>query len=308
MIPSFIKHLTSKDAVYWFLYYIVNTSFLERRLSDKAYLSLQYRCFIGKSINWDNPTSFTEKLQWLKLYNRRPEHSAMVDKYEVKEYVAQTIGSEHIIPTYGVWDRFEDIDFDSLPNQFVLKCTHDSGGLVICKDKQTLDKKAARRKIEKSLHRDYYLAGREWPYKNVPKRVIAEKFISPRQNSVPADLPDYKFFCFNGKVKFFKVDFGRFVEHHANYYSSEGKLLNFGEKGLDPDPNYPIELPINLGEMISLAEKLSENEPFLRVDFYNVNGKIFFGELTFYPASGMGQFNPTEYDDWIGNLLSLPMF
>ena len=308
MIPSFIKHLTSKDAVYWFLYYIVNTSFLKRRLSDKAYLSLQYRCFIGKSINWDNPTSFTEKLQWLKLCNRRPEHSVMVDKYEVKEYVAQTIGSEHIIPTYGVWDRFEDIDFDSLPNQFVLKCTHDSGGLVICKDKQTLDKKAARRKIEKSLHRDYYLAGREWPYKNVPKRVIAEKFISPSQNSVTADLPDYKFFCFNGKVKFFKVDFGRFVEHHANYYSSEGKLLNFGEKGLDPDPNYPIELPINLGEMISLAEKLSENEPFLRVDFYNVNGKIFFGELTFYPASGMGQFNPTEYDDWIGNLLSLPMF
>lgn len=308
MIPSFIKHLTSKDAVYWFLYYIVNTSFLKRRLSDKAYLSLQYRCFIGKSINWDNPTSFTEKLQWLKLYNRRPEHSAMVDKYEVKEYVAQTIGSEHIIPTYGVWDRFEDIDFDSLPNQFVLKCTHDSGGLVICKDKQTLDKKAARRKIEKSLHRDYYLAGREWPYKNVPKRVIAEKFISPSQNSVTADLPDYKFFCFNGKVKFFKVDFGRFVEHHANYYSTEGKLLNFGEKGLDPDPNYPIELPINLGEMISLAEKLSENEPFLRVDFYNVNGKIFFGELTFYPASGMGQFNPTEYDDLIGNLLSLPMF
>ena len=308
MIPSFIKHLTSKDAVYWFLYYIVNTSFLKRRLSDKAYLSLQYRCFIGKSINWDNPTSFTEKLQWLKLCNRTPEHSVMVDKYEVKEYVAQTIGSEHIIPTYGVWDRFEDIDFDSLPNQFVLKCTHDSGGLVICKDKQTLDKKAARRKIEKSLHRDYYLAGREWPYKNVPKRVIAEKFISPSQNSVTADLPDYKFFCFNGKVKFFKVDFGRFVEHHANYYSSEGKLLNFGEKGLDPDPNYPIELPINLGEMISLAEKLSENEPFLRVDFYNVNGKIFFGELTFYPASGMGQFNPTEYDDWIGNLLSLPMF
>lgn len=308
MKSSLIKHLTSKDALYWFLYYIVNTSFLKRRLSDKAYLSLQYRCFIGKSINWDNPTSFTEKLQWLKLYNRRPEHSTMVDKYEVKEYVAQTIGSEHIIPTYGVWDRFEDIDFDSLPNQFVLKCTHDSGGLVICKDKQTLDKDAARRKIEKSLHRDYYLAGREWPYKNVPKRIIAEKFITPSQKTLTADLHDYKFFCFNGKVKFFKVDFGRFVEHHANYYSSEGKLLNFGEKGLDPDPNYPIELPINLGEMISLAEKLSENEPFLRVDFYNVNGKIFFGELTFYPASGMGQFNPTEYDDWIGNLLSLPMF
>ena len=308
MKSSLFKHLTSKDALYWFLYYIVNTSFLKRRLSDKAYLSLQYRCFIGKSINWDNPTSFTEKLQWLKLYNRRPEHSTMVDKYEVKEYVAQTIGSEHIIPTYGVWDRFEDIDFDSLPNQFVLKCTHDSGGLVICKDKQTLDKDAARRKIEKSLHRDYYLAGREWPYKNVPKRIIAEKFITPSQKTLTADLHDYKFFCFNGKVKFFKVDFGRFVEHHANYYSSEGKLLNFGEKGLDPDPNYPIELPINLGEMISLAEKLSENEPFLRVDFYNVNGKIFFGELTFYPASGMGQFNPTEYDDWIGNLLSLPMF
>ena len=148
---------------------------------------------------------------------------------------------------------------------------------------------------------------REWPYKDVPKRIIAEKFMAPEKSpdSVlkSSELLDFKFFCFNGKVRFFKVDFGRFVEHHANYYSPEGELLEFGEKGIEPDSNYPIELPDNLKEMISLAERLSKNKPFLRVDFYNVNGKIFFGELTFYPASGMGKWTTEEADMKIGDYL-----
>ena len=282
-------------------------SFVVRCLSflpDKIYLSLRYRCRMGHWINWKNPKTFTEKIQWLKINNRRPEYTRMVDKFAVKEYVAGVIGEEYIIPTLGVWDKPEDIDWDSLPDQFVLKTTHGGGGggVVICRDKKTFDKGKALEKLTESLNSDIYKSFREWPYKDVPKRIIADKFMTPEKNLESAGLMDYKFFCFNGKVRFFKVDFGRFVEHHANYYSPEGELLEFGEQGLEPDPNYHIELPNNLKEMIALAEKLSANEPFLRVDFYNVNGKIYFGELTFYPASGMGKWTTDDADMTVGKL------
>lgn len=278
-----------------------------RWLPNATYLKLLYRFKMGHRLDLKNPQTFTEKLQWLKLYNRKPEYTKMVDKYAVKEYVAKKIGEEYIIPTLGVWDKPEDIDWDLLPNQFVLKTTHGGGGsgVVICKDKATFDKASAIAKLKESMASDIYSGLREWPYKDVPRRIIAEKFLAPEKSPAPNDLPDYKFFCFNGKVKFFKVDFGRFVEHHANYYSPEGELLEFGEQGLEPDPNYPIELPNNLKEMISLAEKLSANEPFLRVDLFNVNGNIYFGELTFYPASGMLPWTTEEADMKIGKYLKL---
>lgn len=276
-------------------------------LPDKLYLSLRYRCKMGHWINWKNPKTFTEKIQWLKINNRRQEYTKMVDKFAVKEYVAGIIGEEYIIPTLGVWDKPEDIDWESLPDQFVLKTTHGGGGggVVICKDKKTFDKGKAIEKLTESLNSDIYKSFREWPYKDVPKRVIAEKFMAPEKSPSPNDLPDYKFFCFNGKVRFFKVDFGRFVEHHANYYDTDGKLLPFGEMDYKPDANQRIELPNNLREMISLAERLSINEPFLRVDFYNVSGKIYFGELTFYPASGMGKWTDDDVDFYIGEYLTI---
>lgn len=278
-----------------------------RWLPDATYLKLLYRFKMGHRLDLKNPQTFTEKLQWLKLYNRKPEYTKMVDKYAVKEYVANIIGEEYIIPTLGVWDKPEDIDLGSLPDQFVLKTTHGGGGggVVICKDKATFAKTTAIAKLKESMASDIYSGLREWPYKDVPKRIIAEKFMAPEKSPAHQDLLDYKFFCFNGKVRFFKVDFGRFVEHHANYYSPEGELLEFGEQGLEPDPNYPIELPNNLGEMISLAEKLSANEPFLRVDLFNVNGNIYFGELTFYPASGMLPWTTEEADMKIGKYLKL---
>ena len=278
-----------------------------RWLPDAPYLKLLYRFKMGHRLDLKSPKTFTEKIQWLKLYNRKPEYTTMVDKYAVKQYVANIIGEEYIIPTLGVWDKPEDVDWENLPNQFVLKTTHGGGGggVVICKDKKIFDKNAAIDKLNESLSSDIYRGLREWPYKNVPKRIIAEKFMAPEKSSAPNDLPDYKFFCFNGKVRFFKVDFGRFVEHHANYYSPEGELLEFGEQGLEPDPSYPIELPNNLRDMIALAERMSKNEPFLRVDFYNVNGKIFFGELTFYPASGLGKWTTEETDIKIGKYLNL---
>ena len=378
----------------------------------------------------------------------------MVDKYAVKQYVADRIGREYIIPTIGVWDKPEDIDWESLPNQFVLKTTHGGGGcgVFICKDKTTFNKQDIIKKLKKSLASEIYPILREWPYKNVKKQVIAEKFIAPEKNPVPSDLPDYKFFCFNGepkycqvirdrhsietidfydmewnhqefvglnpvarngltsvtrpkhlnemadickklakdipfvrvdlyvvdekeyfgeltfypasgigafnptdwnrklgelltlpksvigggkfliinssiqninieyvelndykffcfngKVRFFKVDFGRFVEHHANYFSADLKYLDFGELDFPRKPDEEIDFPNNIKEMISIAEKLSTNIPFLRVDLYNVNGRIYFGECTFYPASGLRPWDPEDADKKIGEFINLTL-
>ena len=227
----------------------------------------------------------------------------MVDKYAVKEYVAGIIGDEYIIPTIGVWDQFDDIDFDCLPDQFVLKCTHDSGGLVICKDKRTFDLDTAKKKIEQSLATDYYLLGREWPYKNVKRRIIAEKYM---EDSKTAELRDYKFFCFEGQVKCYKIDFNRMVEHHANYFDREGKLLYAGEAVCPPILDKMFEQNVNIKRMQELAEVLSKEAPFLRADFYDVDDRIYFGELTFYPASGFGKFEPKEFDVELGRWLALP--
>lgn len=277
-------------------------------LPDKMYLTLRYRFKMGRWINWKNPQTFTEKLQWLKVYNRRSEYTKMVDKFSVKEYVSNIIGPEYIIPTLGVWDSPELIDWDSLPNQFVLKTTHagGSGGVIICKDKTQFDKQSAIDKLRRSLKCDIYDEMREWPYKNVTRRIIAEQYLSPSMDSNEDELRDYKFFCFGGKVHFLKVDFGRFIEHHANYFSPDKTLLRFGEVEVPPIFDYQVEFPANFSKMLYIAEKLSSNFPFLRVDLYSVNNEIYFGELTFYPASGLGRFTPDSQDAIVGELLILP--
>ena len=272
--------------------------------SDKLYLKLKFRLVMGQKLDLKNPKTFNEKLQWLKLYNRRPEYTMMVDKYAVKQFVADKIGEEYIIPTLGVWDKVEDIDWDSLPNQFVLKTTHGGGGggVVICKDKSIFDRDAARKKLQKSLDSDIYLSFREWPYKDVPKRIIAEQYMTDESG---VELKDYKFFCFNGRVQCFKVDFDRFISHKANYYDREGSLLPFGEKVFPPDFDRVFDKPKNFDSMISLAERLSEDVPFVRVDFYNSNGNIYFGEITFFPAAGMGKFEPEDWDEKLGEWINL---
>lgn len=287
-----------------------------RRLSpfiknDALYLKVLFFFEMrGKILHLKNPKSFNEKLQWLKIYDYKPEYTKLVDKLAVKNYVESRVGDEYIIPTLAVWDSVADIDWDSLPNQFVLKTTHGGGGcgVIVCSDKTKFDKIKAKNKLKKSMCTNAGQTYREKPYLSVPRKIIAEKYIADQvignsENS--ADLRDYKFFCFNGKVKFFKIDFGRFVEHHANYYSPNGDLLPFGEVAYKPDPNHVENMPSNLSEMIRLAETLSANYKFLRVDLYNVNGKIYFGELTFYPAAGMGAFIPEEWDEKLGNMLAL---
>ena len=272
-------------------------------LPDQWAVSIKYRNHFYKKLDLKNPQTFNEKLQWLKLYDRRPEYTRMVDKYLAKEYIASIIGEEYIIPTLGVWKSFDEIDFDALPNQFVLKCNHGSGDVVICKDKKTLDIAAARKKLTAALEQDYYLVSREWPYKDVPRRIIAEQYL---ENAETHDARDYKFFCFNGEAKCFKVDLDRYRGRHANWYNLDGKILPYGTTGAEPVYDREVKLPEKLAEMIHLAEKLSCGYPFMRVDFYYVNGKVYSGELTFYPASGLTPFTDMEWDRIMGNWLTLP--
>ena len=298
---------------------IVLLSKYGKLLSDKLYLKSMFKCKMGYSLNLKKPRTFNEKLQWLKLHDRKPLYTILVDKYAVKDYVSKCIGSEYIIPTLGIWDRFEDINFDLLPNKFVLKCTHDSGGLIICKDKNTLDKELARKKLNNCLKYNFYYYGREWPYKYVRPRIIAEQFMqnydygnferykgSNFKTQKEPELNDYKFFCFDGNPVFFKVDFDRFTDHHANYYKTNGELLPFGEQAYPPIPDRELSLPNTLPNMIEIAKKLSQGIPFVRIDLYEVCGKVFFGEMTFYPSSGMGKLSPPEWDLSIGNMLVLP--
>ncbi len=271
-------------------------------LPDKLFIQLKFFKNFHRLPNLKHPKTFNEKLQWLKLYDRNPYYTKLVDKYEVKKIVAELIGEQYIIPTLGVWDSAEDIDFEKLPDKFVLKATHDSGRVIICKDKSKLDIAKAREEMAYSLKRDFYALTREWPYKNVPRRIIAEAFIEDKSG----DLKDYKFFCFNGKVEFFKVDFDRFTGHKANYYDTNWNILPFEEIVCPSDKSQIHEKPENFDKMIEFAEILAKGLPFSRIDFYNNEGNIYFGETTFFPNSGMGKFNPEEADNKLGALIKLP--
>lgn len=273
-------------------------------MSDIQYLRIAYRIEMGKNLNLDTPTTYNEKLQWLKLYNRKPEYTAMVDKYEVKPIVAKIIGDKYIIPTLGVWNHFDEIDFDKLPNQFVLKCTHDSGGLVVCKDKSKLDRKAAKRKIEQCLKNNFFWGMREWPYKNVKPRIIAEQYMEDEQTH---ELRDYKFFCFDGEVKALFIATERMKEGEEtkfDFFDENYNHLPFTNG--HPNADVLPQKPICFDEMKVLAAKLSKGIPHVRVDFYEVNGKVYFGEMTFFHWSGFTPFEPEEWDYTFGSWIKLP--
>lgn len=271
-------------------------------IRDEPYLKLMYWAKTGKKLNIDNPITFNEKLQWLKLHDKNPEYSKMVDKYEAKRWVAERIGDEYIIPTLGVWDSFDAIDFEQLPNQFVLKCTHDSGGLVICKNKNTFDKLKAKRKIEASLKRNYFLVGREYPYKNVKPRIIAEKYM---EDNTTKELRDYKIFTFDGVAKALFITSNRQIgKTTADYFDINFKPLDF-TWGFPHSKTLPSK-PESFEQMVNAAECLAKNTVELRVDFYEVNGKAYFGEMTFFDGSGFDTFEPEEWDKKFGNLIKLP--
>lgn len=280
---------------------------LSRLLPDKLYLSLKFYKNFRRFPNWKNPQTFSEKLQWLKLYDRNPEYTKMVDKYAVKEYVASIIGEKYVIPTLGVWDRPEDIEWEKLPDQFVLKTTHGGGsnGVVICRNKAVFDKKKAIDSMNENLKTDLYVVWREWPYKNVPKRIIAEKYIEPSPNT--KDLPDYKFFCFDGVVK------GLFVATERQNPNEEVKFdffdADFNHLPFRQGHNHAkvyLKKPENFELMKKIAELLSKGMPHVRVDLYDLGDKVLFGELTFFHFSGMVPFEPEEWDKKFGNYIQLP--
>ena len=274
-----------------------------RILPDDVYLKIRYRVRMKKKLPLNNPETYNQKLQWLKLYDRNPVYSTMVDKYDAKKYIADIVGEEHIIPTINVWDKFEDIDFDTLPDQFVLKTTHDSGGVVICKDKNKLDKVAARKKLSRALKHKFYYNSREWPYKNVKPRIIAEEYLSALGED---GLVEYKIFCFNGVAKIVLVCKGT---AHAVGRTNDFMDRDFNRipvKSLNPISETEPERPEQLDDIIEIAEKLSAGIPQLRVDTYIANGKIYVGELTLFHNGGMSRFEPEEWDYTFGSWIDLP--
>lgn len=272
-------------------------------IPDRLYIQLLFFRHLHKRINLEQPKAFNEKLQWLKLYDRNPEYTKMVDKYAVKQYVSEKIGSEFIIPTLGVWDNPEDINFSDLPDRFVLKWNHDSGSIVICTDKSILDRREAVSRLKSRQKFSGFWYAREWPYKDVVPKVIAEKYIEDSSGY----LNDYKLMCFNGKVRCSFVCTDRF--------SGDGLKVTFYDRSWNQMPfsrhypvsDMPVPRPKNYDALVHLAEKLSEGIPFVRVDFYEVNDRVYFGEMTFYPGSGLEEFDPEKWDYVLGSWLELPV-
>lgn len=277
---------------------------LTNGLSDKRFLCMKYSRVFNKALCLTHPSTFNEKLQWLKLYDRDSRYTVMVDKYKAREYIAERIGEQYLIPLIGVWNSPNEIDFDSLPNQFAMKCNHNSGlGMCICADKSRLDIKKVKKELARGLKQNYYLTGREWPYKDVPRKIVAEQFLK----SDAGGLTDYKIHCFNGVPKFILVCRDRFTKSGLteDFYTTEWEHMPVKRPKI-PNASVPSPKPKKLDEMLRLAEKLSQDIPFIRIDFYLVEDKIYFSEFTFFPASGFERYEPPEWDRTFGEWLSLP--
>ena len=294
-----IKYIKKPSNV---LLYLMNKNFF-KWIPDEKYIKIKYKLEMNQKLNLKEPRTFNEKLQWLKLYDRKPEYTKMVDKYEAKKYVADIIGEEYIIPTLGVWDKFEDIDFTKLPNQFVLKPTHASGNVFICKNKDEIDYKKLKKTVQKWLKRNYYLVHREWPYKNVKPRIIAEEYMEDQIG----ELIDYKVYAFNGQCDYVMVCFDRIKgETKFIYYDRNWNIKKeFSKEGIKYGDTIKIEKPKNLDKMFEFAVILSKNIPFIRVDFYESNGNLYFGELTFYPSAGFDNTRTKDCQEYLDKELKV---
>lgn len=275
-------------------------------ISDKQCLKWRFKQFMGKELDLDNPKTFNEKIQWLKLYNRKDEYVKMVDKYEAKKYVGEIIGDKHIVPTLAVYDSVDEIDISELPDKFVLKATHDSGSVIVVKDKNKMDFEAIKSRLSKALKNNFYSIYREWIYKGIKPRIIAEKYMED-ENNPDGDIIDYKWYCFNGEVKCLYVSQG--LSDHStasiSFFDMEFNQLPFRRRDYKACEEKPKK-PKKYDEMIEMAKILSKDIPFLRVDLYEINGEIYFSELTFYPTAGYMPFEPEEWDYKMGEWLKLP--
>lgn len=289
-ISQKIQSLNNHGFLYW--------------MPDKMNIKLMFRIYLGRKLDLNNPKTFNEKLQWIKLYDRKPIYTVLADKYAVRKLVANVIGEEYLIPLLGVWKKAEDIDFDQLPKRFVLKCNHDSGSVIICKDKNDFDRKKAVSFLSKRLKANGCYHGREWPYKNIPRRIIAEQYMEDQSTQ---ELRDYKFHCFGGKPKFVLVCSGRKSTEglREDFFDTEWNHLDV-RRPAHGNASFTIEKPKQLDQMLVLAEKLADQMAFSRIDFYVVNGKIYFGEITLFPTSGYTAFDPYEFDELFGSWIKLP--
>lgn len=272
-------------------------------MPDRPYVQLMYWVRMNRRLDLKNPKTFNEKLQWLKLYDRRPEYTILADKVLARDYIAKIVGPEYLIPLLGVWDDPDEIDFDKLPRQFVLKCNHNSGlGMCICKDKSRLDIEKVRSELRKGLKQDYYAATREYPYKNIPRKILCERYMEDSSG----ELMDYKLMCFNGEVKCSFVCSNRFHPEglRVTFFDKDWQMMPFERHY--PKSDTPIAKPVCYDRMVSLAQTLSAGIPFVRVDFYQVSGRPYIGELTFYPGGGTEEFTPEQWDAVLGSWISLP--
>lgn len=299
MFSKIYKALTQP---YKIIVYLNNTK-IAKFIPDKICVKCLYRSLMGQKLDLKNPKKFTEKIQWLKLYDHRSQYTILVDKYAVKKYVSDLVGEQYVIPLLGAWNDVEEIDFKNLPNQFVLKTTHDSKGIVICKDKNNFDETKAKQFIKQHLDNDFYYLGREWPYKHVKPQVIAEKYMEDIDDG---EVRDYKFFCFGGEPRILYIAQGRGLgnETVADFFDMD---FNFLDLKIDHNNSKNIpHKPYNFDLMKELAKKLSKDIPHVRVDFYEINGKVYFGELTFFHCSGFAKFQPEKWDDIFGEWIVLP--
>lgn len=270
---------------------------------DETFIRKKGKALLGYSLNLQKPETFNEKMNWLKLHDRNPLYVQLVDKYEVKKIIAERLGSDYIIPNLGVWNSVDEIDFSRLPERFVLKCTHDSGSRVICTDKTRLDINKTKASLDEWLRKDYYKLNREWMYGKVKHRIIAEKYIE----NDGGYLNDFRFYCFNGNPRFFSIDFHLDGKNHMNFYDEKLEILPFGSAEEIPVFDAKVRIPENIGEMFSIARKLSAGHPFIRVDMYNIGGRIYFSELTFFTHGGFFILYPDQsWDRRLGDYLDLP--
>lgn len=285
----------------WIIYFLAKP--YARWLSDTNFLKAKFYARIGRKLDLNNPTTFNEKLQWLKLYDRKPEYTMMVDKYLVREYIKEKIGEEYLVPLVGVWDNPDEVDFDALPNKFALKCNHNSSvGTFICKNKAKMKTDIVKKELKKGFKQQYFWVGREWPYKNVVPRVIVEEFVKDGDNE---NLPVYKFFCFNGKPKIIQtIQNDKQPNESIDYFDTEWNLLDFRQNY--PNSERPFVKPKKLKEMLRIAATLSQGYSFIRVDLYIVNDAIKFSEFTFYSDCGFAKFEPEKWDYILGSWIELP--
>lgn len=293
-----MRYLTDKD--YRLLWYL--DLFKHKKMDDKRHIELRYKANFKKNIDLDCPVTFNEKMQWLKLYNKNPLHTEMADKYLVKKYVSERIGDSYVAKLLGVWDEVDEIDLTGLPDKFVLKTTHDCGGVVVCKDKSALNLKKTKKFLRKHMKREYFYHCREWPYKNIKPRIIAEEFLEDANNGV---LPVYKILCFNGEPKIIQTIQNDKKENETiDYFDTNWNVLDLRQNY--PNSKTPLERPKKLGEMLEIAEKLAEGRSFIRVDLYSVNGNIYFSEFTFFSDAGFAPFHPEIWDKTLGDWIDLP--